>query len=150
MDVAPDRRGVPGTLMAMTALGICSGLMEGMSFSETAAYFKERFSLPMTLEEIKQCWSRDGHGQIPDRGPLKARGQGVPNVTVRTRGSPQASPPAMDRPWWTQSLEALADRRVFPGGGHRLRGGKAGKPAPDIYLEVARRLQVDSGGLSCF
>ena len=26
--------------------------VEGMSFSETAAYFKERFSLPMTLEEI--------------------------------------------------------------------------------------------------
>ena len=29
-----------------------------MSFSETAAYFKERFSLPMTLEEIKECWSQ--------------------------------------------------------------------------------------------
>ena len=27
--------------------------IEGMSFSETAVYFKERFSLPCTLDEIK-------------------------------------------------------------------------------------------------
>ena len=30
--------------------------IEGMSFSETAVYFKERFGIPETLEEIKQDW----------------------------------------------------------------------------------------------
>ena len=31
--------------------------IEGMSFSETAVYFKERFALPLKLEEIKQIWT---------------------------------------------------------------------------------------------
>ena len=32
-------------------------VIEGMSFSETAVYFKERFQLPLTLEEIKEAWT---------------------------------------------------------------------------------------------
>lgn len=32
--------------------------VEGMSFSETAAYFKERFSLPMTLERSRSAGAR--------------------------------------------------------------------------------------------
>lgn len=31
--------------------------IEGMSFSETAVYFKERFSLKESLEEIKKIWN---------------------------------------------------------------------------------------------
>ena len=30
--------------------------IEGMSFTETAVYFKERFALPETIEEIKKDW----------------------------------------------------------------------------------------------
>ena len=32
--------------------------IEGMSFSETATYFKERFALPDSLEQIKEDWNR--------------------------------------------------------------------------------------------
>ena len=32
--------------------------IEGMSFSETAAYFKERFNLPDDLDTIKAEWNR--------------------------------------------------------------------------------------------
>ena len=45
--------------------------VEGMSFSETAAYFKERFSLPMTLEEIKECWSQMAMDKYRTQVPLK-------------------------------------------------------------------------------
>ena len=31
--------------------------VEGMSFSETAVYFKEQFEIPMTIPEIKACWN---------------------------------------------------------------------------------------------
>ena len=31
--------------------------IEGMSFSETACYFKERFSIPDSLEQIKADWN---------------------------------------------------------------------------------------------
>ena len=30
--------------------------LEGMSFTETAEYFKKRFSLPVSVDEIKQIW----------------------------------------------------------------------------------------------
>ena len=30
--------------------------IEGMSFTETATYFKETFQIPKSLEEIKQDW----------------------------------------------------------------------------------------------
>lgn len=30
--------------------------IEGMSFTETAVYFKERFGLPDSIEEIKEAW----------------------------------------------------------------------------------------------
>ena len=31
--------------------------IEGMSFSETAVYFKNRFHLPLSLKEIKDIWN---------------------------------------------------------------------------------------------
>ena len=31
--------------------------LEGMGFTETAAYFKERFALPDSLEAIKSTWA---------------------------------------------------------------------------------------------
>ena len=33
-------------------------IIEGMSFSETAVYFKERFEIPWSLDEIKACWTQ--------------------------------------------------------------------------------------------
>ena len=32
--------------------------IEGMSFTETAEYFKRTFSLPLSAEEIKDCWNQ--------------------------------------------------------------------------------------------
>ena len=32
-------------------------IIQGMSFSETAVYFKDRFRLNMGLEEIKRIWT---------------------------------------------------------------------------------------------
>ena len=32
--------------------------IEGMSFTETAAYFKKRFCLKETVDEIKDCWNQ--------------------------------------------------------------------------------------------
>ena len=43
----------------------------GMSFSETAGYFKERFSLPLSLEEIKSCWIQMAIGKYRNEVPLK-------------------------------------------------------------------------------
>ena len=45
--------------------------IEGMSFSETAVYFKERFDLPLSLEEIKAVWTRMSIDKYRHEVPLK-------------------------------------------------------------------------------
>ena len=46
-------------------------VIEGMSFSETAVYFKERFCLPLSLEEIKAIWTRMSIDKYRCEVPLK-------------------------------------------------------------------------------
>ena len=45
--------------------------IEGMSFSETAAYFQNRFSLPMSLDKIKACWNEMAMEQYSNKIRLK-------------------------------------------------------------------------------
>ena len=113
---------------------------EGMSFSETAAYFKERFSLPMTLEEIKECWSQMAMDKYRTQGPLKpgaleflryCKDQGIATGIATSNG----------RPIVDAVIEALQIGEYFQEVATACEVEK-GKPEPDIYLEVARRLQV--------
>ena len=45
--------------------------IEGMSFSETAAYFKERFNLPDSLDQIKSDWNEMAWDKYLHEVPLK-------------------------------------------------------------------------------
>ena len=45
--------------------------IEGMSFSETAVYFKERFDLPLSLDEIKAVWVKMSIDKYRHEVPLK-------------------------------------------------------------------------------
>ena len=45
--------------------------IEGMSFSETAVYFKERFALPIELDEIKRIWTEMSIDKYRNEVPLK-------------------------------------------------------------------------------
>lgn len=97
--------------------------VEGMSFSETAAYFKERFSLPMTLEEIKECWSQMAMDKYRTQVPLKPGALEFLRY-CKDRGIATGIATSNGRAHCRRSHRGSADRRVFPGGGHRLRGGK--------------------------
>ena len=114
--------------------------VEGMSFSETAASFKERFSLPMTLEEIKECWSQMAMDKYRTQVPLKpgaleflryCKDQGIATGIATSNG----------RPIVDAVIEALQIGEYFQEVATACEVEK-GKPEPDIYLEVARRLQV--------
>ena len=114
--------------------------VEGMRFSETAAYFKERFSLPMTLEEIKECWSQMAMDKYRTQVPLKpgaleflryCKDQGIATGIATSNG----------RPIVDAVIEALQIGEYFQEVATACEVEK-GKPEPDIYLEVARRLQV--------
>ena len=45
--------------------------IEGMSFSETAVYFKETFQLPDSLEKIKSDWNEMAYEKYTKEVPLK-------------------------------------------------------------------------------
>lgn len=115
--------------------------IEGMSFSETAVYFKERFQLPKSLDEIKQAWVEMSLEKYRSQVPLKKgarrfleylKGHGILAGIATSNG--QAMVEAV--------LESLEIRPYFQVVATACEVAN-GKPAPDIYLEVARRLGVE-------
>ena len=59
------------------------GTIEGMSFSETAVYFKERFQLPDSLEEIKAEWNRMAWDKYASQVPLRSNWGSPPAIPGR-------------------------------------------------------------------
>lgn len=114
--------------------------IEGMSFIETAIYFKEHFAIPDSLEQIKDDWNRMAWDKYMHEVPLK---EGIPEFLGGCRENGIRLGIA------TSNSRELMDNIA---GVHKLRdyftcimtGSEVlrGKPAPDIYLEVAKRLQV--------
>ncbi|MDE5951108.1 MAG: HAD family phosphatase [Acetatifactor sp.] len=117
--------------------------IEGMSFSETALYFKERFSIPDSLEEMKADWNRMAWEKYTQEVPLKPgvrdfltyyRARGV-KMAVATSNSQELAKAVLA----AHGLSDFFDTVVT---GCEVAHGK---PWPDIYLEAAARLGVDAG-----
>ena len=117
--------------------------IEGMSFSETALYFKERFSIPDSLEEMKADWNRMAWEKYTQEVPLKPgvrdfltyyRARGV-KMAVATSNSQELAEAVLA----AHGLSDFFDTVVT---GCEVAHGK---PWPDIYLEAAARLGVDAG-----
>ncbi len=112
--------------------------IQGMSFSETAVYFKEHFPIPDSLERIMEDWNRMAWDKYSNEVPLKP---GIPEFLnfCRAEGIKLGIATSNSR----KLVENIA-------GVHKLRDYftcivtgcdvKRGKPAPDIYLEAARQL----------
>jgi 16S rRNA pseudouridine516 synthase len=115
--------------------------IEGMSFTETAHYFKRSFGIPDEIDEIKKAWNAMALDKYRSEVPLKpgvadflryAQGQGL-KLGIATSNS-------------VELVECIAEV-------HRLRDYftviktscevEKGKPAPDIFLLVARELGVE-------
>lgn len=115
--------------------------IEGMSFSETAAYFKERFGLPVDLETIKADWNHMAGDKYAHEVPVK---DGVRELLAYCMEHGIKAGIA------TSNSRQLVENVVRA---HRLESYfdcimtacevEKGKPAPDIYLAVAKELAVD-------
>ena len=114
--------------------------IEGMSFSETAAYFKKRFSLDASLDEIKADWvsmsiEKYRSQVFPKPGAEDflswAAKQNIKMAVCTSNG----------REMVDAVLSSLNLARYFD---CIITGCEvaAGKPSPDIYLEAARRMKV--------
>ena len=114
--------------------------IEGMSFSETAVYFKERFNLPDDLDTIKADWNRMAWDKYAYEVPVKdgvtelleycmEHGIKVGIATSNSRELVENVVKAHKLDWYFDCIMTGSDV-------------EKGKPAPDIYLAVARELGV--------
>lgn len=114
--------------------------IEGMSFSETAAYFKKRFNLKASLEEIKSDWismsiEKYRNQVFPKQGAeaflAYAAEQNIKMAICTSNGR--------------EMVDAVLSSLKLAGYFDCIITGcevEAGKPSPDIYLEAARRIGV--------
>jgi len=115
--------------------------IEGMSFSETAVYFKETFQIPDTLEEIKATWNRMAYDKYTKEVPLKKGVQEFLDYCKENRillGIATSN----SRELVDATLKALNIKEYFACVMTACEVAK-GKPAPDIYLAVAEKLQAE-------
>ncbi len=114
--------------------------IEGMSFHETAVYFKNTFSIPDSLDKIKCDWNEMAMDYYRYKVPLK---QGALRYLryLKEKGIPTGIATSNSR----ELLEAVLDAtglREYMTTTHTSCEVKRGKPWPDIYLHVAKQLGV--------
>ena len=115
--------------------------IEGMSFSETAVYFKERFSLPMELDEIKDIWVKMSIDKYRYEVPLKPGAEAFLKE-LRGRGFKLGIATSNGRDMVDAVLDSLKVESYFDVVTTACEVA-AGKPAPDIYLKVSDSLKVN-------
>lgn len=115
----------------------------GMSFTETAVYFKKRFQIPESIEEIKEEWNRLAYDKYAREVSVKSGAAGFLQE-VRRRGLKTAIASSNSRELILASLKNNNVADCFDCITTACEVSK-GKPAPDIYLSVAASLGVDPG-----
>ncbi|MDD6102927.1 MAG: HAD family phosphatase [Clostridiales bacterium] len=114
--------------------------IEGMSFSETAVYFKEKFNLPDTLDVIKSDWIDMAKEYYMHKVSLKPGVLKLLRVlkknNIKTGIATSNSIELLDA-----VLDSLGVRTYFDSIHVACEVAK-GKPAPDIYNLVADELGV--------
>lgn len=114
--------------------------IEGMSFHETALYFKEHFPIEDSLDKIKADWNRMAWDKYTNEVPLKP---GIPDFLKGCKEN------GIKLGIATSNSRELVGNIVRV---HKLQDYfssivtgcdvERGKPAPDVYLAAASQLQV--------
>lgn len=118
-----------------------SDRLEGLSFNETAEYFKSHFSLPLTIQEIKNMWNRMAYEMYMNEIPLKEgviefldvlKDKKLP-VGIATSNSRELTKACLNAHGIGQYFQYICTSNEVP----------KGKPAPDVYLKTAQELSVE-------
>ena len=114
--------------------------IEGMSFRETAVYFKEHFQIPDDIEKMMSDWNEMAAHKYHYEIPLKKGVREFLNVCKKKNivmGIATSNSVELLN-YFLKAHELHSYFEVVITGSDGLRG----KPAPDMYLEVAKRLAV--------
>ena len=115
--------------------------IEGLSFTETAEYFKKRFSLEHSVEEIKNDWNAMAWEKYRTRVMLKPGAKELLDycreneikLGIATSNSRQIVDMVLTERGVTDYFSCIMTSCE----------AKKGKPAPDIYLLTAQQLSVE-------
>ena len=115
--------------------------IEGMSFRETAVYMQERFQLKETAEELMDIWNKMAFEKYKNEVPLK-RGiqkflEHLKACQIKMGIATSNSPLLVETVLKAQGIFEYFDSI------HTANEVEKGKPAPDIYLLVAKDLGVE-------
>lgn len=115
-------------------------IIEGMSLTETAVYFKKRFCINDSLEKIKADWIEMSIDKYRNEVSLK---EGVKPFldSIKELGIPMGIATSSGRELVDAALKSLMIDSYFSNITTACQVA-AGKPAPDIYLKVAEHLQA--------
>lgn len=116
-------------------------MIQGMSFSETAVYFKERFLIPHSLEEIKAEWNEMAWKKYAEEVPLK---EGVLSFLkeLSNRGIAMGIATSNSKELVELVVGKLGVAEYFSSIRTSCEVAK-GKPSPDIYQLVAKDLGAE-------
>ena len=136
-------KGIDMEYLGKRGIAVPDGLqkaIEGISMYETADYFKERFRIPDSHERMIREWNAmalEKYRQVPlKKGVLRYLRH------LRSRNIPCGLATSNSRELVTAVAQARGIDGVFSCIMTGCDVGK-GKPAPDIYLAVAKELEVD-------
>lgn len=114
--------------------------IEGKSFNETAVYFKERFNIPETVEQIKSNWNEMSMDMYCNRVTLKSGAREFikklhknnKKLGIATSNSRQLTEAALKAKEIYHYFDAVVTGCDV----------EKGKPNPEIYLKTAEILGV--------
>lgn len=115
-------------------------VIEGMSFTETAKYFKERFRIQDSIEEIKGDWVKMSIDKYRNEVPLKTGAREFLQF-AKEKGMVMGIATSNGREMVDAVLGSLQIAEFFS----NITTGcevALGKPAPDVYWKVAEHLGV--------
>ncbi len=116
-------------------------VIEGMSFSETATYFKERFELEEDLDTIKATWIDMAKGLYSNKIKLKKgileflnilRDKGI-KIGIGTSNSRELAEEVLKQNNVFDYFEVIVTSCDV----------KKGKPEPDVFLRAAKLMNMD-------
>lgn len=116
--------------------------IEGMSFTETAVYTKQLFQFSESVEELKSIWNQMALEKYTKEVPLKAgaeaflkycKSQKIP-MGIATSNSRELVNAVVNTHHLDDYIKVIVTSCEVA----------KGKPAPDVYLETAKRLCVAS------
>lgn len=114
--------------------------IEGMSFTETAMYFKNRFGFKESVYDIKRIWNDMAYERYTKIIPMKEGALEFLNY-LKAKGIKTGIATSNSRELVTGMLHAKNINDLFD----IIKTScdvNAGKPAPDIYLRSAEELNV--------